>query len=95
MSLIDTGFWDDPHAYNSSYADCNDWGDRRWSTPGVVIDGVVSQASFGEAIDVDAGQQRRDGAERATRRNDGHAVAPMGMVGRGVSLPEPGGRARL
>ncbi|MEO5576014.1 MAG: nickel-dependent hydrogenase large subunit [Gaiellaceae bacterium] len=41
MSLIDTGFWDDPHAYNSSYADCNDWGERRWSTPGVVIDGEL------------------------------------------------------
>jgi hydrogenase large subunit len=41
MSLIDTGFWDDPHAYNARYEDCNDWGERRWSTPGVVIDGEL------------------------------------------------------
>ena len=39
MNLIDPGYWDDPHAYDADYATCNDWGRRRWSTPGVVIDG--------------------------------------------------------
>ncbi len=41
MNLIDPGFWDDPHAYDATYANCNDWGQQRWSTPGVVIDGEL------------------------------------------------------
>lgn len=41
MNLIESGFWDDPYAYDATYANCNDWGQRRWSTPGVVIDGKL------------------------------------------------------
>ncbi len=40
-NLIEPGYWDDPHAYNARYEDCNAWGERRWSTPGVVIDGEL------------------------------------------------------
>ncbi len=38
-NLIDPGIWDDPFAYDGSYANCNQWGERRWATPGVIIDG--------------------------------------------------------
>jgi hydrogenase large subunit len=41
MNLIDPGYWDDPHAYDADYANCNDWGRKRWSTPGVIIDGQL------------------------------------------------------
>ncbi|MBW3581345.1 MAG: nickel-dependent hydrogenase large subunit [Actinobacteria bacterium] len=41
MSFIDTGFWDDPHAYDATYQNCNAWGERRWSTPGAVVDGQL------------------------------------------------------
>ncbi|WP_034272079.1 nickel-dependent hydrogenase large subunit [Haloechinothrix halophila] len=41
MTLIDPGFWDDPYAYDATYENCNDWGARRWSTPGVLIDGEL------------------------------------------------------
>ena len=40
-NLIDPGIWDDPDAYDASYEHCNEWGERRWSTPGVVMDGEV------------------------------------------------------
>jgi hydrogenase large subunit len=40
-SHIDPGFWDDPFAYDATYENCNDWGERRYSTPGVVIDGEL------------------------------------------------------
>lgn len=40
-NMIDTGVWDDPEAYDASYKNCNDWGERRWSTPGVVRDGEL------------------------------------------------------
>ncbi len=39
MNFIDSGFWDDPYAYSAQYEDCDDWGDRRWATPGAIIDG--------------------------------------------------------
>jgi hydrogenase large subunit len=38
---IDPGYWDDPYAYDATYANCNDWGEKRWSTPGVVIGGEL------------------------------------------------------
>jgi hydrogenase large subunit len=41
MNLIDPGYWDDPHAYDADYANCNEWGRKRWSTPGVVVDGQL------------------------------------------------------
>ena len=40
-NLIDTGVWDDPDAYDASYAGMNAWGERRWSTPGVIRDGEL------------------------------------------------------
>src|SRR5262245_13135408 len=40
-NLIDSGIWDDPFAYDASYQHCNEWGERRWATPGVIVDGQV------------------------------------------------------
>jgi len=41
VNLVDTGFWDDHDAYDATYANCNAWGERRWSTPGAIIDGKL------------------------------------------------------
>ncbi|MBA3575637.1 MAG: nickel-dependent hydrogenase large subunit, partial [Pseudonocardiales bacterium] len=38
---IDPGYWDDPYAYDATYENCNTWGEKRWSTPGVVLDGKL------------------------------------------------------
>lgn len=38
-SMIDCGQWDDPDAYDASYANCSAWGERRWATPGVIVNG--------------------------------------------------------
>ncbi|GAC1556161.1 MAG: nickel-dependent hydrogenase large subunit [Herpetosiphon sp.] len=40
-TMIDTGIWDDPFTYDASYANVDSWGERRWSTPGVIVDGKV------------------------------------------------------
>lgn len=40
-NLIDPGIWDDPEAYDASYENCNAWGERRWATPGVIVDGEL------------------------------------------------------
>ncbi len=41
INLIQTGIWDDPEAYDATYANASEWGDRRWSTPGIVVDGEL------------------------------------------------------
>lgn len=38
-NLIDPGIWDDPEAYDGTYQRCNEWGERRWATPGVIVNG--------------------------------------------------------
>ncbi len=38
-NLIDCGVWDDPEAYDATYENANEWGERRWATPGVIVDG--------------------------------------------------------
>ena len=40
-NLIDCGIWDDPFAYDARYENAAEWGDRRWGTPGVIIDGEL------------------------------------------------------
>ena len=40
-NLAQTGIWDDSQAYDATYANCNEWGDRRWALPGIVIDGKL------------------------------------------------------
>ena len=41
MSLADLGMWDYPEAYDAKYEHCDEWGEKRWATPGVVIDGQL------------------------------------------------------
>src|SRR5499426_3858557 len=40
-NLMSTGMWDDPESYDGSYARCNEWGERRLATPGVIVNGVL------------------------------------------------------
>jgi len=38
-NLMDPGQWDDPEAYDATYENCNEWGERRWATPGIIVNG--------------------------------------------------------
>jgi hydrogenase large subunit len=38
-NLIDSGIFDHPDAYDATYAGARSWGERRWATPGVIVDG--------------------------------------------------------
>ena len=40
-NLISVGAWDDAETYDSSYRNCNEWGERRFSTPGAVVNGEL------------------------------------------------------
>ncbi|MBK7828221.1 nickel-dependent hydrogenase large subunit [Nannocystis sp.] len=38
-TMIDFGQWDNEDVYDASYANCDTWGESRWSTPGAIVDG--------------------------------------------------------
>ena len=40
-SLIQTGVWDNSEVYDATYANCNQWGNARWSSPAVIIEGKL------------------------------------------------------
>lgn len=47
-SMIDTGVWDRPDAYDATFKNCNEWGNARWSTPGVLVNGEVVTTNLRE-----------------------------------------------
>lgn len=40
-NLVDPGQWDDPFGYDATYANAPGWGEQRWATPGVIVDGEL------------------------------------------------------
>ena len=40
-NLVEPGQWDDPFAYDGTYQNAAAWGERRWATAGVVVDGEL------------------------------------------------------
>jgi len=52
VNLISAGLWDDPESYDASYLNINEWGSRRISAPGVVVDG---ETRSGRLSDINIG----------------------------------------
>jgi hydrogenase large subunit len=40
-SLIQTGIYDNSEVYDATYSNCNKWGDARWASPSVIIEGKL------------------------------------------------------
>jgi len=40
-TMIDLGQWDHEDYYDATYENCNAWGEKRWSTPGVLVNGEL------------------------------------------------------
>jgi hydrogenase large subunit len=40
-SLVQTGIWDNSEIYDATYSNVNQWGEKRWSTPAVIIEGKL------------------------------------------------------
>jgi hydrogenase large subunit len=40
-SLIQTGIWDNSEVYDATYANTNEWGNARWASPAVIIEGKL------------------------------------------------------
>ena len=40
-TMVDFGQWDHEDYYDASYENANEWGEKRWSTPGAVVNGKL------------------------------------------------------
>ena len=40
-TMVDFGQWDHEDHYDGTYENANEWGEKRWSTPGVVVNGKL------------------------------------------------------
>ena len=40
-TMVDFGQWDHEEYYDASYENCNEWGEKRWATPGAVVNGKL------------------------------------------------------
>ncbi len=50
-NFIDLGLWDDPYTYDGTLENAPRWGERRWATPGAIVDGELKTTSL-QALDV-------------------------------------------
>jgi len=47
-NFISSGLWDDPTMYDATFEKCSEWGERRLSTPGIVIKGKLRTTRLAE-----------------------------------------------
>ena len=56
VNLLCTDMWDDPEAYDATYAHCSEWGERRLVTPGAIVDGELRTTRL---TDLNLGAERQ------------------------------------
>ena len=96
MNLIDPGYWDDPYSYEANYATMDDWGRKRWSTPGVIIDGQLvttrlTDINIGWEEFVSHSYYDNWAGDRYTTDMVGNPISPYHPWNK-ETLPKPGAR---
>ena len=97
-NLISIGIWDDPAAYDATFASANAWGLKRLSTPGAVVDGELKTTSLNainagieEFVDHSFYEQWTDGT-RSGGAPDGSAISPFHPWNK-ATVPRPEARS--
>lgn len=97
-NFISLGIWDDPAAYDASFEAADEWGLKRLSTPGVVVDGQLRttalnaiNAGIEEFVDHSFYEQWTDG-EVARVAPDGSALSPFHPWNK-ATVPRPEARS--
>ena len=93
---IDPGYWDDPYAYDADYAHCNEWGAKRWSSPGVVLDGQLvttrlTDINIGLEEFVEHSYYEESSSTRYATDPLGNPISPYHPWNK-RTLPKPGGK---
>lgn len=98
-NLIDLGIWEHHEAYDATYARANEWGDRRWNTPGVVINGELLttnlhaiNAGLEEFVEHSYYEDWTDGEPTFKTDPLGNALSPYHMWNK-QTKPKPTGRS--
>jgi hydrogenase large subunit len=96
MNLIDSGFWDQHQLYDGTYENCNEWGEGRYSTPGVVIDGELvttrlTDINVGFEEFIEHSYYEGWAGDRYTSDPLGNAIGPYHPWNK-RTLPKPSGK---
>jgi hydrogenase large subunit len=96
INHIEPGYWDDPYAYDATYENCNAWGAKRWSSPGVVIDGELRTTRLTDLnIGLEEFVEHSYYEESSSSRYDsdplGNPISPYHPWNK-RTVPKPGGR---
>lgn len=104
VNLIQSGIWDEPDVYDATYANASAWGDKRYSTPGVVIDGELVTTRL---HDINMGMEefvdhsyyedwtdmpRQDGFKRLPTDSVGNPLSPYHPWNK-ETIPKPTGKS--
>jgi hydrogenase large subunit len=97
-SLIQTGIWDNSDYYDATYSNCNEWGNKRWSSPSVIIEGKLVTTNL---TDISMGMEEfiehsfyddwtKTGPQRYKTDPLGNPLSPYHMWNK-TTLPKPTG----
>ena len=99
INLIDLGIWEHHEGYDAAYKNATAWGDRRWATPGVVIDGKLVttslhniNAGLEEFIDHSYYEDWTKAPQKFKTDELGNPLSPYHMWNK-QTLPKPEGRS--
>ena len=99
INLIDLGIWEYHEGYDATYKNATAWGDRRWATPGVVIDGKLVttslhtiNAGLEEFIDHSYYEDWTKAPQKFKTDELGNPLSPYHMWNK-ETLPKPEGRS--
>jgi len=101
INLIDLGIWEHHEGYDANYKNATAWGDRRWATPGVVLDGKLVttslhtiNAGLEEFIEHSYYEDWVKGGQTQKFKTDelGNPLSPYHMWNK-ETLPKPQGRS--
>ena len=99
INLIDLGIWEHHEGYDATYKNASAWGDRRWATPGVVIDGKLVttslhniNAGLEEFIDHSYYEDWTKAPQKFKTDELGNPLSPYHMWNK-QTLPKPEGRS--
>ena len=98
-SLIDLGIWEHHEAYDAQYQNAAAWGERRWATPGAMVDGELRttdlhQINLGleEFVEHSFYEQWATGSPRFETDPLGSPISPHHPWNK-ETLPAPQGRS--
>lgn len=95
-NFIDLGLWDDPEYYDASFENSATWGEARWSTPGVMVNGQLQTTQLPyidngieEFVDRSFYDDWTGGGQRVVEDPNGNALSARHPWNK-RTLPQPG-----